>query len=365
MIFISRNFLFVRILVDENETACVCERTRKFNNKICNTKFTENTSKESITSNCKRIMGIPVEQIPPSYMGDDDDDDVSLRLPCPNDSQQPLTVFVRHHVSRTKPSEFIHWCNEINAIARTYDGFISTEVIKPVCYDGNGTIVNTSDTHNSDVTKDTSNSSRRGSCSSNFHPTRIISDEYISIVRFQNYTLLKRWIDSDDRKRMLRRTNEFSNVPSTYSYHSLEHWFPSNINGTNPTASSTGTDSSPKPGPPPKWKMTIFVTIIIYLQTLWIPKVTGAMFPSTNNNNNVKIYAMGLLNTFLVVALVTYILFPITTRLMAFWLFPHEKYSDKLKELIPKTNVLCSGAMPKFFRNIDRPPIPSSSLSIK
>jgi antibiotic biosynthesis monooxygenase (ABM) superfamily enzyme len=152
---------------------------------------------------------------------------------------------------------------------------------------------------------------------------------------------------------MLRRTNEFSNVQSTYSYHSLEHWFPSNINGTNPSSSTAGANPPKKHGPPPKWKMVIVVTTVIYTQTLWIPKVTKAIFPKAYENLNVKIYAMGLLNTFLVVSLVTYILFPITTRLLAFWLFPHENYYDKVKELIPKSEIL-SDIMKKFHHKSDR-----------
>lgn len=234
----------------------------------------------------------------------------SLQLPCPDDSQQPLTVFVKHNVLRTKHAEFEAWCNEINALAQTYDGFISTEVIKPVC--------------NTDIRSDEYSEKTRKRNSE--------SDEYISIVRFQNYTLLKKWIDSDDRRGMLQRTNEFSNTKSVYTYHSLEHWFPSNINGTNGGNTLTGSKTERPPGPPPKWKMLLFTTIVIYIQTLWIPKVTNRIFPNLKKNA----YTAGLLNTFLIVSFVTYIGFPIFTRLAAFWLFPHENYINKLKELIPK-----------------------------
>jgi hypothetical protein len=41
-------------------------------------------------------------------------------------------------------------------------------------------------------------------------------------------------------------------------------------------------------------------------------------------------------NALFVVTLVTYIMFPICTRLAAFWLFPEAKYTDKLRELAPK-----------------------------
>ena len=249
-------------------------------------------------------MGVRVEQKTRTKEPIDIPDDASLQLPCTNDSQQPLTVFVHHHVLRTKHTEFANWSKEINSIARTYDGFIDSEIIKPV------------------TTSDDDNVNSRSD--------KQISDEYITIVRFQNYKLLKRWIDSEDRKAMLRRTKEFANAKSTYTYHSLEHWFPSNINGMKTTSTTADLQNH---GPPPKWKMTIFVTIVIYLQTLWIPKVTTNVFP--NATPNVKLYAIGLLNTLLIVLLVTYVLFPILTRLLAFWLFPHDTYSDKLKELVP------------------------------
>lgn len=235
-------------------------------------------------------MGIPVERTIA--------DSSSLSLNCPDDSDQPLTVFVRHNVLRGHEQIFERWCNEINRLAQEYDGFISTEVIKPVCTDE----------------YDEENK--------NCNPTRD-ADEYISIVRFQNYTKLKKWMDSDVRKGMLNRTSEFSNRKSIYSYHSVEHWFPS----SSMTASG---GVKPPGGPPPKWKMTIFVTCVIYSQTLWIPKVQRKAAPKLNK------YWAGLINTFFVVLLVTYVLFPICTRLMAFWLFPDAKYTDKLRELIPK-----------------------------
>jgi antibiotic biosynthesis monooxygenase (ABM) superfamily enzyme len=246
------------------------------------------------------------------------DDDFSLRLPCPNESQQPLTIFVRHNVLHSKQSEFNNWCKEIYAIAGTYPGFINSEVIKLVCYDD-------SDNYNID-----------NSCcdvmadQSDLGPNRI-SDTYVCIVRFHNYTFLKRWIDSADRKMMLRRTYEFSNDESMYSYHSLEHWFPSDGNDT----SQASLNLPKKHGPPPKRKMILIVTSVMYLQSLWIPKVTRAIFPEASNYPNIQTYAMGLLNTFLIVALVTYVVLPITTRLFGFWLFPYDNYFDKLKELIP------------------------------
>jgi uncharacterized protein len=222
----------------------------------------------------------------------------------PDDSEQPLTVIVRHHVLRSKHDEFAKWCGDINLLVQKNDGFVSTEVIKPVCTD----------------------SSDEFNLACELNPSRE-SDEYITIVRFQSNAKLKQWMDSDARKGMLTRTDEFSKRESLYTYHSIEHWFPSIMHGTNPS----GDVNAKKGGPPPKWKMCIFVTIVIYLQTLWIPKVTKRAIPKLTNT-----YWIGLINTFCIVVLVTYILFPICTRLVGFWLFPNEKYFDKLYELVPQ-----------------------------
>jgi uncharacterized protein len=234
-------------------------------------------------------MGIPVEKTLV--------DSSSLSLNCPDDSDQPLTVFVRHNVLRGQETAFERWCNEINLLAQKYDGFISTEVIKPVCTDEHD-----EENKNCNPTSDT--------------------DEYISIVRFQNYTKLKKWMDSEERKGMLNRTGEFSNRKSVYSYHSVEHWFPAS-----PGKAAGG---AKPPGPPPKWKMTIFVTIVIYSQTVWIQKYMKKKLP------NVDRRWLVLLNTLIVVTIVTYIMFPICTRLAAFWLFPEAKYTEKLLELVPE-----------------------------
>jgi uncharacterized protein len=217
------------------------------------------------------------------------------RIQCQDDSKEPLTAVIRHYVLRSKHEEFECWLREIRELERTFEGFISSEVIKPVCH-----------TDWDDFYLNMSNPSRA-------------RDEYLTIVRFQNYTKLKIWMESKARKKMLSRVHEFSKEESLYSYHSVEHWFPTNGNETCPKGG----------GPPPKWKMVIYVTLVMYSQTIWVRQVTMAAFP------NLNVYWVTLINTFCVVTLVTYIWFPICSRLFAFWLFPQEKYRDKLYELIP------------------------------
>ena len=84
-------------------------------------------------------------------------------------------------------------------------------------------------------------------------------------------------------------------------------------------------------GPPPKYKMVVVTTAVIYTQTLWVPKVLGELLKDANLHPDV----MGLLVVFCIVSLATYVLFPIVTRLAAFWLFPAANYREKLMELVP------------------------------
>jgi uncharacterized protein len=249
-------------------------------------------------------MGIPVEKT----IGDGGS---TLNLNCPNDSGHPLTIFVRHSVLRGHEEDFEHWYDEVIRLVRQYDGYISTEIIKPV---------------ETEIREDDD------------------ADEYISIVRFENYSKLKKWMDSDDRKGVLKRTGEFSNRKAKFTYHSTEHWFPAS-----PGKAAGG---AKPPGPPPKWKMTIFVTIVIYSQSVWIQKYMKKNLPKVDRRWLV------LLNTLIVVTLCTYIMFPICTRLAAFWLFPQEKYTEKLLELVPQF-------VQKKFIKQEKHTMPSKSLPVK
>ena len=95
-------------------------------------------------------MGVRVEQKTRTKEPIDIPDDASLQLPCTNDSQQPLTVFVHHHVLRTKHAEFAKWSKEINSIACTYDGFIDSEIIKPVTTSDDDNVNSRTDKQKSD-----------------------------------------------------------------------------------------------------------------------------------------------------------------------------------------------------------------------
>lgn len=211
---------------------------------------------------------------------------------CPTKPGKPLTVMAKHHVRPDKLHVFADWCREMQQRSRTFAGYIDTELIRPTC---------------------------------------IESDEYVAIFRYDNYEHLKTWMESKERKEMIERVPEFSSTNSVvYAYHSLEHWFSSS--GDEEGSHNTGLNATkPAAGPPPKYKMVVVTTAIIYTQTLWVPKVLNRILGDANLHPDV----MGLLTVMCIVCLATYVLFPIVTRLLAFWLFPTANYRDKLRELVP------------------------------
>ena len=217
---------------------------------------------------------------------------------CPKESNHPVTVMVKHKVRPDKLTVFAEWIQEIVRLSHPFPGYLNTEVIRP--------------TDAEEV-------------NSSYH-------EYVAIFRYDTYEHLQGWMNSSERQDMIDRIPEFSaNTSVVYKYHSLEHWFTA---GNNNNGSSSQQDSSDSAGassssapPPPRYKMVVVTTAVIYSQTLWIPEQMAQL--------NLHPDVLGLLTTFAIVLVATYVLFPIVTRLLGFWLFPTRNYGEMLLELVP------------------------------
>jgi uncharacterized protein len=234
---------------------------------------------------------------------------ISVGTDCPSEPDQPLTVLVNQFVRRDKRHIFAKWCREINLLAQHFEGFISTEVIRPT---------------NESTIDSTSTSTATSSSSS-------LLDEFIAIVRFDNYSNLQRWMTSHERSSMMERVDEFSDKVPIFSYNSIEHWFTSNGTTGTQAGSTSNRNSHQSSGPPPRYKMWLVTCGVIYSQVVWVPVLTGLILPV----NKLNPYIVKLINTVLTVTFSTFIFFPIITRLLSFWLFPKSNYAEKLLELVP------------------------------
>ena len=206
---------------------------------------------------------------------------------CPKDCDKPLTVFAKVQVRPEKTDVFESWFHEISRLQCSFEGYLASELIRPTCVE---------------------------------------SDEFISIFRYDSYNHLQAWMTSDERQAMIERIPEFSDEEvHIFSYHSLEHWYVPHEGGVD------GGKSTGKPvGPPAAYKMWIVTTAVIYSQTQWVPKVLHRIFPKLDP------HAFEFLVVLVIVTVAQFVVFPILTRLLAFWLFPNANYLDKLRELVPR-----------------------------
>jgi antibiotic biosynthesis monooxygenase (ABM) superfamily enzyme len=208
----------------------------------------------------------------------------SLIKNCPNDCQRPLTVFAKQKVLPENVPAFEKWWHELTQLqSAKFEGYLSSELISPMSCDNN---------------------------------------EFISIFRYDNYTHLETWMESDERTQMLEKKVEFAEEAVLTSYHSLEHWFLQNE-----PAEAKSRQHQIKP--PSRYKMVLLTSAIIWSEIQWVPLTVSKMAPNLN-----AVAAEGL-SIFIITFLATFIFFPVTTRLLAFWLFPGADYRAKLMELVP------------------------------
>lgn len=197
-------------------------------------------------------------------------------LDCPNECNRPLTVMAKHIIRSDAVGKFEEWFQETKELQLQFKGYLSSELIRPVEFRNN---------------------------------------EFVSIFRYDSYLHLKAFMDSKERADLIEKRKAFAEDETIdFSYHSLEHFF----------VSDAGTK------PPAMYKMWIVLYGSILSQLQWVPQMIERRFPTVSKTGQVA------LTTLIVVTAVQFLIVPMLTRLLAFWLFPGCNYADKLLELVPK-----------------------------
>ncbi len=181
----------------------------------------------------------------------------------PLDEHVPVTVVVTRHVKPGRERDFEVWLDKMVNDAAALEGHLGTTVIRP---------------------KDK------------------LNPEYVTILKFDHYSHLKRWMDSDVRKRMLAEAAQFgADDPSVQILTGLESWF------TLP--------GHPAPMPPPRYKVVIMTTAVLF--TL----VNGVAYAASPFVSGLHPLVRSALLTPLIVVLMTYLVMPNLTRLFYHWLY--------------------------------------------
>ena len=180
----------------------------------------------------------------------------------------PTTGVASRRVKRGREKEFEAWVPGILGAAREFPGYLGSDVLRP---------------------------SDPG------------DDEYSIVYRFDHASNLRRWEESEERRRWLDRAAPLVREEKVRRLTGLETWFTLPAKRGEPA--------------PPRYKMAVITWLAVFpLATVIFlilqPLLGGA--PSVLRT---------LVFTLIMVTLMTYVVMPRMTRLFSFWLYPKEKGS--------------------------------------
>jgi antibiotic biosynthesis monooxygenase (ABM) superfamily enzyme len=173
---------------------------------------------------------------------------------------EPITVVVRHRVKPGKESEFEGWRRGISLAARRFEGHLGSHVLRPASP----------------------------------------GLDYVFLFRFDTLDHLERWEQSETRREWLGRLAGVTAEPVSRERHSgMEVWF-------TPPAGRV---------PPPRYKMVVATVVALYplvslVQWFLSPHLAGLPF-----------LARTFVSATLLVSVMTYFAMPLSTRLLAPWLY--------------------------------------------
>ena len=178
----------------------------------------------------------------------------------------PVTGVASRRVEPGREEEFEEWASGILAAVNDFPGYLGSDVLRPSGDE---------------------------------------DDEYRMIYRFDHASNLKRWEESEERRRWLRKAKPLVREENVQVLTGLEAWF------TLPA----------KPGetPPPRYKMAVVTWLAVF------PTITAIFLLLSPVLTALPLLLRTLLLTLIMVTLMTYVVMPRMTRLFSFWLYPERK----------------------------------------
>jgi antibiotic biosynthesis monooxygenase (ABM) superfamily enzyme len=188
------------------------------------------------------------------------------------DKDGPVTVIVTRIAKRDKIREFEEWMDGIIHEAMKFEGHMGVNVIRP---------------------SDLSN------------------PEYVIIFRFNTFENLAKWENSEVRREWLLKSKEVAEgEPIIEKQTGLEFWFTPRSR----TGSINGDKASTTPIAPPRYKMAIVITAIIFI-------LVSTLLPQIRQlTTGLHIHLSTFMGVAIMVLLMTYAIMPSVTRLLRPWL---------------------------------------------
>lgn len=177
-----------------------------------------------------------------------------------------VTLLVRHRVKAGQDEAYEAWLRRIVSTAKGYAGHLGIDVMRG---------------HSQGLTL------------------------FTSVLRFQSVDLLKLWLESDDRQRLVAEAEPLlADGDQTEINADREFWF-------TPTTADA-------PQPPPRWKQACVTFLVILPLSMGVPQLWKPLFAQWPWLGG--FVPASVLITLSIVLLVVYIFMPRVTRLFAPWL---------------------------------------------
>ena len=181
-------------------------------------------------------------------------------------TQEGATAVISHHVKDGRESDYEHWLEEIIPACKSYPGHLGIQVIRPVP-----------------------------------GATR----EYTHIIRFDTRDHLLAWLNSKDRERLIATVQPLLAADDRFVVKSgLDFWF---------------TPEGAAIKVPTRWKQCVLTWSVIYPLVLIVPETVAGLLNPLGFATNA--YFVTLIATLSIVLLMTYVVMPYYTRLVAPWLY--------------------------------------------
>jgi len=174
---------------------------------------------------------------------------------------EPVTVVVTRRVLPGREADYEHWITGITKVALTFPGHLGMNVFRP----------------------------------------QRIGDPYILVYKFDSGEHLDAWVQSEERARWIAEAMTMTSESGVEEASGLETWF--TLPGQNAMV------------PPPKWKMAIVTTVAVFVLANLIGPAVRHLTPTWPS------LVSSLVSTVVVVVLLSWVVMPRITRLLARWLY--------------------------------------------
>ena len=203
-------------------------------------------------------------------------DNDSTRSTDDKESEEgPVTLVVTRRAKAGKTEEFERWLDDIIHEAMKFEGHLGVNIIRP---------------------------------------PNLSSPEYVIILRFDNFENLAKWENSEIRKKWIESGKDvLEGKAKVEKQTGLEFWF-------TPVIDNVSTAIEERQQQPPRYKMAIVVTGIIFiLSSILIPQVEQATV-------GLPILLSTFVGVAIMVLLMTYVVMPSVTRLLRPWLLKKQLF---------------------------------------